>query len=226
MDNAQVEQRISQDLAKVILNVTEWATDLLRDYIIRYVYQWGEKQKRLAKLTTNTADLDDTPNGQKPVYHDNLTYTTKLYSPREWGSTPASQGRATGQFLHSITYERMHADLQNYIGYMIFSDPSKMDWNSSTSLHGTLSSEDYRSTLIERLNNAIDDWEGPARKRWWTQRPAFFDLYLEELDRRIYSRFFDEMRKIGMKPEVTGISITAATRSTAMNERRAETWDF
>jgi hypothetical protein len=219
MTNEQTIKQIKKDLAVIVMNVTEWAEDLLKEYIIEYVYKWGEKQKRLAELRTQGHE-------QYPVYHKYSQYNTRRYNPSEWDSGYRPSGQASGQFLHSIISERIHADVSDYIGYMIYSDPTRMDYNADTSLHGTRSGNDNRTTLIERLNNAMDDWDGGAQIRWWRDRKPFFDMYLDKLDKEIYKKFFDEMRKQGMNPRVSGISLTGAMRSTTMNERRADTWYF
>ena len=158
------------DLQKVVQNVTEWAEMELQEFIQHYVYDFGETRKKDAKNIF----------GQEPIYYNGT-------------------GHATGQFKRSITHDTLHEDLENYIGYMIFSDPTKMQYLGEKHLHGT-KTHDFRATLIERLNDAEDDIpEINARWRWWTERQPFFDLYLDYLNRHIYQRFEIEMSKVGMK---------------------------
>lgn len=184
MTNEQTIKQINKDLEKIILNVTEWAEDLLKEYIIEYVYKWGESQKRYALLEY----------GQRTAYyiHNNK--------------------RPTYQLLHSITHEA-HRPIADYVGYMIFADPDKMELDGKDALHGTRT-HDYRAVILQRLNDACDDIPNNAHIRWWTKRKPFFDMYLEELDDSIHLKFMNEMHKFGWKPKHHG------------RVERTETYDF
>ena len=176
-----IEKQVGKDLNRIVLNVTEWAEDLLREYIQRYVYDWGEMMKRRA--------LKDF--GQETAYYIKN------------GSQP------TGQFLESIRHDTyLKHVLEGYVGYMIFSDPDKMDVDIENNLHGGIhngTASDHRANLLERLNESFDDMGNKAQWRWWTKpytlsgRYHFFDRYLEELDNKIYGRFEYEMTRMGWK---------------------------
>lgn len=167
--NESIEQQIMADLNDIVLRVTEWAEDLLIEYIDRYVYDWGERMKSLA----------ETNYGQLTAYY--------IHNDK----------KPTGQFRRSIVHEDMHSGLANYIGYMIFSDPEKMDYDGKDGLHGD-EQHDYRAVLMERLNRGMDDIPNNAKWRWWTLRTNFFDLYIEYLDKHIYQQFEKEMTRKGM----------------------------
>ena len=165
-----IETQIMIDLHTVVKNVTEWAHELLLDYIDDYVYEWGKQQKRIAADKYN----------QLTMY-----YLWNNFQP-------------TGQFRRSVVYEQMHTDIDDYIGYMIYSRPELMEYDGVDNLHGNRY-YDYRATLMERLNEGKDDLPNGAKIRWWKNRPEFFDMYLKRLNSEIYKRFEYEMTKIGWK---------------------------
>ena len=171
MDDLEI--RINKDLYQVVTNVAEWAKDLLCTYIQERIYRWGEEQKESALMDY----------GQHPFYAEGT-------------------GEATGQLLNSIVLEPMlMGAITNYVGYTIFSDPSKMSYSGEDYIHGTPST-DYRAVLLERLNEAMDDY-GKARYPWWANktdphgRYHFFDDYLQELNEYIYKQFEKEMANVG-----------------------------
>lgn len=168
--NDRVIAQINKDLEKVILNVTEWAENLLLEYIDKYVYQWGEKQKAFALKNYGQHTAYYIHNNNKPTY----------------------------QFRNSITHTA-HRPIAEYVGYMIYSDGDTMDLDGKDGLHGT-ETHDYRNVLLQRLNEACDDIPNNARIRWWRHRPPFFDMYIEELDDSIHLKFMNEMHKLGWRP--------------------------
>lgn len=174
------EIKIMADLQIVVNNVAEWAKDLLLEYLRMRIYVWGEQQKAESYMAT----------GQIPLY----AYGT---------------GKATGQLYESITKDPLLVGaINNFVGYSIFSDPSKMDYYPKSRVHGN-EGNDYRGVLLERLNNAMDDSESNARDKWWTSHNPFghyhfFDDYLTELQSNIYRQFEKEMSAIGWNWQKTG----------------------
>lgn len=182
MTNEQTVEQINKDLNVVVENVTYWAQEELRKTIDKWVYKWGEAMKQKAFLET----------GQHTAYYIH------------------NNSRPTRQLYNSITIDRIHSDLKNYIGYMIFSDPTKMDYDGKDGLHGT-ETHDYRAVLLERLNESKDDIPNKARMRWWTTpytmgaRNGFFDRFLDYLQKNVYHQFELEMTKRGMKWRKEGV---------------------
>ena len=170
-----VETQLTIDLHAVVRNVTEWAKDLLVDYIDRYVYQWGAQQKKMAAQQ-----------GQLTMY-----YIWNKFQP-------------TGQFKRSIVFEQMHTDIENYIGYTIFSKQELMEYDGVDNLHGNRQ-HDYRAVLMERLNEGYTDMPNHAHIEWWKNRPQFFDMYLDELEDLVYQRFEYEMTKRGLAWRKEGV---------------------
>ena len=82
-----------------------------------------------------------------------------------------------------------------------------MSLDMSNSLHGTWKTHhDYRAVLMERLNEAADDYESDNENksiwRWWTEhtpngRYHFFDIFLYRMNYEIYVQFEKEMTKMG-----------------------------
>lgn len=174
-----IEVQIQKDLDTVVYNVTEWAKDLLLWYLKNRVYDWGMEQKMYAYIEHD----------QEPMY----AYGT---------------GHATGQLYDSITADKqLDGVMTGLVKYLIYADPEKMDYDPESYVHGT-PEQDFRNTILERLNNAMDDY-GKARYPWWTShdqfgRYHFFDDYLKELERDIYTQFEAEMRKVGWNPIFVG----------------------
>ena len=180
-----LEMQIMADLNKVVENVTEWAEDGLREFLLHYVYDYGDMHK--------TEFEDGSRVGLQ--YHNDDRFKPHRY----WGS---GKGYATGQTLHSITYRPLFNMAVDEIGYEIFSDYQQMQTNGSTMLHSDGSS-DNRADMFRLLNENISSM-GDASD-WWNNRTPFFDEYLDYLgnmndsNSRIYKRFEYEMTKIGWK---------------------------
>lgn len=173
-----IEVQIQKDLDTVVKNVAEWVRAELMDEIEVHVYQWGETQKRKA----------ETQYGQESAYYI------------------LNDSKPTYQFLNSIVCDPLlDKAIRGFVGYQVMSDRELMDLDGTNYLHGTWKGgHDFRAVLMERLNEAADDYEGNARWRWWTShdtngRYHFFDNFIKRLESEIYVRFEKEMTAIGWK---------------------------
>ena len=185
MDEAII--RLQKDLQIVVKNVAEWVRSELMDEIEVHVYQWGERMKREAMSRYGQESVYYLKNNKQPTY----------------------------EFLNSIVCDpQLENAISGFVAYTVFSDPELMSLDMSNSLHGTWNTHhDYRAVLMERLNEAADDYEsGNPNKniwRWWTLhdqngRYHFFDNFLARMEQEIYPQFEKEMTKIGWAWQRTG----------------------
>jgi hypothetical protein len=160
-------------LSKVVSNVEGQVRTLLREYIVKYTYQWDTE----VQFQINPGEDDAVESGTINRYYFDKT------------------GVPTYQFLNAWVWEKLSSRL-NIVSSRLFNDPTLMAYDPSKYLHGSEETGDVRSEMADILNIAGGNKGDFPNKK---QRMPYWDLLIEEL---FANDRLDDMFYIAMSEEM------------------------
>jgi len=143
-------------LSKVINNMEKDIRSILREYITKYVYDYG---------TTMNADSYSDDDNEYPTEPSKLN---RVY----WNGT----GMPTYEFLNAWIWEKVSSNVSS-ITTRLFNDPTLMRYDPETYLHGSNSTGDMRKELANILNvDGVSSGDFPLK-----ERKPYWDYLIEDL---------------------------------------------